>query len=276
MKVNFYASGNSVHDSVMQALYMGCPEPKFVRNVDDYEPSEVAVVFGVYKKAIPASFARGKIIALQRKHGKDVIILETGYINRGDMPDNHYAVGLNNMNGRADFRNSNSPPDRANLLNVDLKPWRKAGEHILLCGQVPWDSSVEGVDHQAWLLKAFDTLIQHTDRPIMFRKHPLSPEIELPLSMMSRGGPIEKDLEGAWAHVSYNSNSGVDAVLNGIPSFAFDDYSMVAKLAKRDLAAIEDPATPDRTQWLNDIAYAQWTPEELANGSAWKHLWSTT
>lgn len=276
MKVNFYVSGNETHDAVMQAMYMGCPEPKFVRKVDDYEPSDIAVVFGIYKKAVPASHARGHIIYEQQKLGKDVIVLETGYINRGDMPDNHYAVGLNGMNGRADFRNSNSPPDRAKLLNVHLKPWRTAGEHILLCGQVPWDSSVEGTDHQQWLLKTFTQLIQHTDRPIIFRNHPLAPKLHIPFARVSMAETIEEELEGAWAHVSFNSNSGVDAVIAGVPSFAFDDYSMVTPLAKRELASIESPARPDREQWLNNIAYAQWTPDELAEGKAWQHLYANT
>jgi hypothetical protein len=29
---------------------------------------------------------------------------------------------------------------------------------------------------------------------------------------------------------------------------------------------------PPREQWLNDLAYTQWTLEELKSGEAWKHL----
>ena len=89
--IRVYLSGNEVHDRVLSAFAEGC-------NADlisdwKYEPSEVAVVFGVHKSKIKASWPRGKIIAQQREKNLDVIVLETGYINRGDGDNHHYAAG---------------------------------------------------------------------------------------------------------------------------------------------------------------------------------------
>ena len=39
-----------------------------------------------------------------------------------------------------------------------------------------------------------------------------------------------------------------------------------------DFENINKPKFNDRTQWCNDIAYAQWHPSELESGEAWNHL----
>jgi hypothetical protein len=272
MRVNFYLSGDKHRDFVIQSLFEGCPEQKtLVPHDGAYSPSDVAVVFGIFKKAVKQSWFRGRVIEEQKKAGKPTIILETGYIHRGDGQDNYYAVGLNGMNGRAEFFNHNSPPDRAHKLGIAMKPWRSFGHYVLLCGQVPWDSSVDFTDHVDWLKKTA-TNIADKGRLVLFRGHPLAPVISMPDAMTSVKPNIEQDLDGAWCHVAYNSNSGVDAILNGIPSISFDRYSMVWDVSGHDLRALDSPVIVDRQQWLNNIAQAQWTPHEMSLGLPWKHL----
>jgi hypothetical protein len=223
----------------------------------------VAVVFGAYKSKVPISYPRATVIAAQRERELDVIILETGYINRGDGESNHYAAGYNGLNGRADFRNADSPNDRAIQLPVVLWPWRQSGEHILLCGQVPWDASVDHINFKTWLNTARERLSQTTDRPVRFRPHPQIAKPDMSL---------EEDLEDCWAVVTFNSNTGVDALLRGVPVFADDAGSMAYPIANKDISQIENPQTPERKQWLNNLAYTQWTPQEMRQGLAWAHL----
>ena len=83
MTVRCYLSGNPDHDELVRSFYDGCPEDKQLVSVADYEESDVAVVCGWFKKAVPASFARGRVIGKQRKRGRDVIVLDTGYLKRG-------------------------------------------------------------------------------------------------------------------------------------------------------------------------------------------------
>ena len=94
MKVDFFLSGNPVHDRVIKSLYEGCPEEKRLIFDWTYEDPDIAVVFGVYKSKVPISFPRGEVIRRQRQRNKDVIVLETGYVNRGDGENHHYACGL--------------------------------------------------------------------------------------------------------------------------------------------------------------------------------------
>ena len=268
--IRFYKSQYPAENVVIEAAYEGCPEEKFLTKLGDYQPSDVAVVMGVYKKRVPASYPRGEVIREQNLRGLNCLILETGYINRGAESDNHYAFGWNGLNGRADFRNEGMPADRAEKLGVKLQPWKEDGDYVLLCGQVPWDASVDVTDHVIWLNEAVQNIDIATHREIVFRPHPLAriPPLE---GCEYSTQPLEIDLADAWCQISFNSNSGVDAVLAGVPVFAYDEGSMVYSMARKDWN-IELPHMPDREQWLNDICYAQWTPDEFRNGDAWRHI----
>ena len=267
-----YLSGDPVHDRVLEAFYEGIEGEKELVKDWAYQPSKVAVVFGVYKSRVPKSFPRGEIFRRQRQKNLDVIVLETGYINRGDGEHHHYAAGFNGLNGRADFRNQDSPEDRARKLGVELKPWRK-GEYIILCGQVPWDASVEGSDHLVWLQAAADRLRSYSERPIKFRPHPKAVQAykSIPGTEVSLV-PLEEDLKNAHCVVTYNSNSAVEALIDGVPIFAHDMGSMCWQIANKSLISVDVPNRPDRTEWLNDLAYAQWTMQEMRRGEAWRHL----
>ena len=267
--INFYLFGNPAHDQVILAFYEGCREPKKLIEDYKYEPSEAAVVFGVNKSRVPMSWPRGEVIARQRKADLDVVVLETGYINRGEGKTHHYAAGLNGLNGRANFRNQGMPDDRAKLLGVALKPYVQ-GENILLCGQMPRDASVDGSNHVAWLKECAVELRTYR-RPVVFRPHPSASLFPIKGCKYSKK-PLSDDLQNAWAAVTFNSNSGVEALLAGVPVFAFDEGSMVWSVCNRSLAGLASPCLPDRKQWLNDLCYAQWTLDEMRAGLAWKHL----
>lgn len=271
MSVRVYLPLNdAVHLRVLKAFYDGCPVKKELVSVEEYRPSDIAVVFGVRKSRIPLSYPRGHVIEEQRRRKLGVIVLETGYLKRGDGPDNYYAAGFGGLNGRANFRNHGMPADRFKALGIELKPWRD-GEHVLLCGQVPWDASVDHVEYLPWLARTAEALLSHTNRPVVFRAHPLAP-VPAPSGCRSSSGSLEGDLARAHAVVSFNSNTGVDGVLHGVPVFAFDQGSMVWNLANKSFDDMEDLRKPDRKQWANDLAYTQWLPSEMAEGKTWAHL----
>jgi hypothetical protein len=264
-----YTSNNKDENYVLEAFYEGVTGDKEIKDLDDYRPSEVAVVFGTYKKQVPISYRRGHVVHSQKAIGKDTIILETGYLNRGSGKHRHYAVGLNGLNGRADFKNKNSPADRTSRFRDLVKPWRTEGSHILLCGQVPWDASVDHIDFVKWTDTTAAMIARATTREIKYRPHPLGQTPTPPHAVRSQNHWLQDDLEDCWCCVTFNSNSGVDAALQGIPVIAMDEGSMVMPIAN-SLGEINSPRTPDRQQWLNDLCYAQWTPAEM--DKAWKHL----
>jgi hypothetical protein len=266
----FYLSDNENENMVIRSLYDGCPESKELVKGFEYKPSDVAVVFGVYKKQIPISQGRGRVIAKQQIRNLKTIVLETGYVNRGSGEDKHYAAGLNGLNGRADFKNKGMPYDRSSLL-PPMKPWRGSGEHVILCGQVPWDAAVDFTNHVKWLIETAAVLQLLTKRSIVFRPHPLAKLPNLTDCIYSTK-PLIEDLQNAHVCVTFNSNSGVESIINGIPVYAFDIGSMVYQVSNKLWTELECPRMPDRTQWYNDLAYTQWLPSEMAEGKTWKHL----
>jgi len=98
--------------------------------------------------------------------GKKVIVLEVGGINRGKT----WKVGLNGINRDAYFGATGMDDSRAVQQGLSLKPWRKDGEYILICGQ--HDKSLQWRDMPRmsnWFLNTYDTIRKHTDRTIIFR-----------------------------------------------------------------------------------------------------------
>jgi hypothetical protein len=61
--------------------------------------------------------------------------------------------------------------------------------------------------------------------------------------------------------------------MQGIPVFVGPD-SLAYDVGNTDLTKINSPSMPDRTQWLNDIAYTEWTIEEISQGLPIKRLTS--
>jgi hypothetical protein len=268
--VNVYLSGDPVHDRVLKAFYDGIPVEKQLIEGFKYEPSEVAVIFGVHKSKIRRSWPRGKVFRLQREQNLDVVVLETGYVNRGDEESNHYAAGFNGLNGRADFRNKGRGPERWEALNQHLRPY-SPGRNVILCGQVPWDASVDHIEFKDWLYKTAAALKDITNRPIVFRPHPLAklPPIE---GCEFSEKPLLEDLKDAHCVVTFNSNSAVESLIYGKPVFAFDEGSMVWDVCNRNLTDVEAPKYVDRKTWAHELAWCQWTPEEMRKGLAWKNL----
>ena len=272
MRVRAYLSGNPVHDRAIKAFAEGSKAE--VCTFDQYEPSDVAVVFGIYKSRVPISWPRGEIFRQQRQNNKDVVVLETGYINRGDGETHHYAAGFNGLNGRADFRNKGMPSDRAHKLRrhhgLRFLRWREEGSHVVLCGQVPWDAAVDCLDYMKWLQDAVEAL-RATSRRVVFRPHPKARLNPIPGFDYSTE-PLQVDLQNAHCVIACNSNACVEAVIEGIPTISTDQGSMAWEVSSHSIEDLERLEMPDREQWINDLAYSQWTIAEMKSGEAWAHL----
>lgn len=272
MKTNVYfPSKDQTHTKVLNAFAKGIPGECNICSLDDRIEidADIAVVFGVEKPSVPYSARRGEVITRYKAAGKKVIILERGYIKRNE----YWSAGFDSFNGRADFRNQKSKPDRWRKLGVTLEPDTGGdGEYILLIGQVPWDASVQDSDHITWLgftAKALKAM----GYTVLFREHPLGPGINLQSAIKSKW-TLEEDLSAAIAVVTFNSNVGVDAAIAGIPVFSFDKGSMVYPISFHNLSDLNliGKKSFSRDEWANNIAYAQWTLDEFEKGLAWKHL----
>jgi hypothetical protein len=235
---------------------------------DGYRECDVAVVFGVPKFSVPVSFLRGQIIYEHRfRRRRPFLVMERGFIDR----ERYYGIAWNGLNGLGDFANQYAPSDRWAELNHEIKPWKEGGSYYLLCGQVPWDASVQHTDHVGWCQWAYKT-VESLGLPVKFRPHPET--VDYDYGLPTDKASWEDDLAGAKAVITFASTSSSLAVLDGIPVFTMDPGCMAWDVGNKRLTkeALESPDKPAREQWAYNLAYAQWTAEEMAQGLPWGRL----
>lgn len=222
---------------------------------------DLAVVWG---------FMRRNVFAAQRISGGRFLVIERGYIgNRKKWT----SVGYDGLNGWADFCNQGKGPERfRKLFGALLQPWKRPGEYMLVMGQCRWDQSVRHLDSVRKLSEAIAAIRMHTQIPIRFRPHPEDAEMPAPAGSVTLGGTLEEALSRAYCVVTLNSNSGVDAAMGGVPVVALDRGSMAWPVAGHRAVDALNPPRPDREKWAAELAWCQWSSEELAAGECWEHL----
>ena len=255
---------------------------------EGYEECDVAVIFGSWKKSpkkkwklmLQHHFTKNSIV--QNHRNKPLVVIETPLLGR-TITDNHeyHRVGLNHfMRGLADFKNENSPSDRFKELGLTIKPWRKKGDHVLIVGQNMYDASLFGLDFELWVKNTIQHLRRYTDRPIVFRDHPENKDLMKNLIATynwanvsySNKGTINDDLKNAHCTVAYTSGSSIDSILAGVPVIPCSECNFVWPVSSHQLSEIENPKLGEREQLLYDLAYAQWSVDEIKQGKPWQHL----
>ena len=167
--------------------------------------------------------------------------------------------------------------------NMDLKPWRNNGSHILIAMQRPLGWSMRGFDLMKWLETTFTKIRTYSDRPIIIRWHPgdwkAYPKYESLLKKYrAKVSPQERhiteDLINCWALVCHNSTPSAVAPIEGIPAFITDDpsYSQGGDVANTDFSRLENPLLLDREQWVRKLAQCHWSFEDLRSGRCWAHM----
>jgi hypothetical protein len=159
---------------------------------------------------------------------------------------------------------------------LEIMPWRERGEHVALFAQMGGhDLDVTMSLH--WPDDVVDRLTALTQRTIVYRPKPERPRYFLRLHEQVTmpdfvGVPVEQFLENAWAAVVYNSKIAVEALRRGVPALYDGPNSIVGGLVPRGIENIEDPPRPEREQFFYDLAYAQWSAEEIATGAPFKRM----
>lgn len=153
--------------------------------------------------------------------------------------------------------------DRWNRLGIPIEPWKKGGDHIVVCVPSPHFGARQNFNTGDWVEHVKEVLRQYTNRPIIMREKP----------KISNGiGPLSEALNGAHALICHRSNAAVEALMMGYPVFTLRKCA-AWPLARHQLSDIENPYYPDhRLQLAAHLANRQWTLSEVASGLAWRTL----
>jgi hypothetical protein len=260
---------------------------------NSYSPCDVAVILGSWKPRDKNHHnVRNDIV----EHAPNFIVIETPLLGRVvDRQNTQHRIGINGfLNQSGIFNHGNHIDDRIQRLGIGWNGWKhNPNGHILLMLQLPGDASLRGISMYEWVDYAIKKIRSVTDRHIVIRAHPAhsiksSDEFHNLVSSVAlsnfksnisfslgRHKSFEDDIAGAFCSVAYSSGSSIDSVLHGVPTVAVDPGNFAWNISTNYLDQIENVklATGDQIkQWLNNLSYSQWSPEEMHNGTAWKHL----
>ena len=203
-----------------------------------------------------------------------VVYADLGYWKRRIRTryDGYYKMVVNDRHPTAYFQTHAHPIDRTAELNLKARPWKTSGTNIILAGMSEKASRAEGLIHQAWERDTFAFLKRVTDRPIIYRPKPSCCRSRfIKGALYDKTSSPETLFKDAWAIVTRHSNIAVEAILAGVPAFV--EAGVALPMSETNLRKIETPFYPvGRKGWANDIAWCQFTKEEISQGLPFMHL----
>lgn len=217
-----------------------------------------------------------------RAQNKPTVTIDLGYWQRGG-PHNqnaYYKVAVNHWHPNAYIMKINATPERFNQYALHIRPWQHHNEHqrhyILLAGMGPKSCDLYHTRYQQWDRWVVEEIQKHTDRKIIYRPKP-SDLIAKPIEgthFSNRAQSITTVINSSWCIVTYHSNVSVDALLCGIPAICCEGAAN--SILNADIANIEKPNyIKNREQFFWNLAWCQWSLQEMASGECWKYIKET-
>lgn len=198
------------------------------------------------------------------KAGAAVVVVENGYLPmRGT--DKTFAMALNQHNGAGRWP-IDQDPVRAELLDVELMPWRERQYDILLLPQRGIGPPGVAMPRQ-WPHGAQLKLRTLTTRPVRLRPHPGTDKGVTPLS---------EDLTGVGCCATWGSGAAIKALCAGVPVYYEMPNWIGAPAASADISTAwcNEPwrRMGSREGMLARLAWAQWSVEEVRTGEPFMRL----
>ena len=192
--------------------------------------------------------------------GRDWYYIDNGYFGRSKFfritknDFQHYKIGKPKV----------SNYERWKHHKVSLEPWKKDGNHILVCPPGIEFSRLMDINRDAWIENTLSHLKEFTDRELRVRAKPSPMELKLdPNSLYN-------DLRKCHALVTTHSNAAVNALCYGVPCFTTMKCGAYP-LSLHDLSLIEEPIYPEnREEWAIYLSGSQWRRCEIGKGMAWR------
>ena len=248
--------------SIEESLVVGS-KGKLTGNPDDV--SKPLVVRGVIKK---------DHVNRCKQIGRDFYYIDTGYL--GNFPSVGNPGGkkiwhrvVKNENQHSTIREV--PSDRWDALvkqdpNLRWTGWKTHSKKILLVMPNPKACKYYNVDYDTWVEQTQKEIAKYSDLPVEIR-------IKGSRSERNQGYTIHNAFDsGVYATVAFNSIAALESIVYGIPAFVSVPCA-ASPLASNDLSQLSTPFKPDSDLILkqcHNIAYGQFTKDEILNGTAYE------
>jgi len=209
------------------------------------------------------------------EQGRDYYYIDTGYVGNFPSIGNPKGAKIWHRIVKNKMQHDvieSAPDDRWNNLisqdpNLKFKGWKKHENKILFVPPNPKACKAFNIDYQEWMETTKHTIEQTTDIPIEVR-------IKGSRSERNHANTIYDALQGTYAVVTFNSIAALEAILFGVPAFVAVPCA-ASPLASNNLNDLTKPFYPSAgkiIQQCKNIAYGQFTVDEIENGTAWNIL----
>ena len=253
----------------VEAFVKGTPGPSKIYQFRDLRhlPNENLTMYGILAGS-------GEVYKWCIKEEKDFYFMDHGYFtNAHDSP--HWLRITKNKHCQNVLQDR--PEDRYEKnFKQDVKPWKKNGSKILVLPPTNAIANFFGVED--WLDTTLKTLQANTDRDIVVREKPYNPTVAIDHvgATVKIDKPTKNQGRIKWsdyyATVTYNSNTMIASLAEGVPVFCDSLNSAAAPISETDFTKIETPNYGDRVALFSSLAYNNFTMKEMSDGTAWRIL----
>lgn len=251
--------GMSRYKHVAHAMAAGIRACGDVAVIDDHRnalKADVAVMYGwKYRQSL--------------KRYPQWLYADLGYWRR----ETHYRLSANDWSPQAYVR-AGLPADRLAAMGVKIRPWNEQGREVLVLGASGKSMAQHGFSYLQWEMATARQLVAMGLR-VVYRPKPNDPERQtLPIAGVGHDErPLADALQAASFVVAHHSNAAIDALVAGVPVHCVTGAAAAFSVPLE--AAANPPRLEGREQFLADVAWLQWTLEEMRAGTTWRHLKDT-
>lgn len=265
-KVAVYHTSDTKH--VGQALFDGLNKCGYIAEIEprSLDGFSLLAFYGMNEE-------HAKMMLKMKAIGIKTLVVDAPFFGR---TDGYMKITVDGLHPHTYFQRFKHDGDRFSKFNIEVKPMRKEGDHILLAGIGPKSSKYYKMIHQSWDEQAVKTLKKYTNKRILYRAKPNHVHTYHPIPGTIWTQPkvdLNALIDRASAIVTHHSNVAIDGLVRGVPCFAKDGIPSVIGLT--DLTKINNPklhSRIDQMQILYDIAYTQWHMDEISSGKCIDHM----
>jgi hypothetical protein len=237
----------------MQAGIDRCGDRPFLHPIDGpmSKQADVAVCYGWKRHAAYDKYRK-------------FVYADLGYWHR----ETHYRLVVGGWSPESYVR-AGLPHSRLETLGVTVKPWREGGDTIVIAGSTAKASAEHGTPYRQWEIQAAQRL-HGSGKRIVYRPKPSDPHKSPIPSAEYDVGKLQETLDRACCVVTHHSNTAIDALVEGVPVHC--EVGAAAAFS----VPLESAANPQRLerreQFLADVAWLNWSVQEMERGEAWAHM----
>jgi len=228
-----------------------------------------------------------KIIGINRLLISDSFMRPLDFINTKYEDNIHYSINseLNCIGSKYESLPNNRWKQFEKDMNINVKPWNVRGNLVVITYGTDsvYTDNVKNINS----FKECIIACKRRGLDVVVCSHPAEIKAKLNYADASTIPEFnglgckfdvgaDKYLEDVKCMISYPGSMNFKSVIMGIPTFPIMDCYLSNLYKDCNIytigAFLDNIPLPDRSKWLNWLAYQQWTYEEIERGLPWKFL----